>query len=69
MTSQAPDAGTSVTKSVAAAATNAGGANAEGTTAGDYKDEVTGEMVSKKWDTYPSSLNASKFRKLIRREI
>ena len=48
MTSQAPDAGTSVTTSVAKAVTNAGGETAGGSPAGEYQDELTGEMVSKR---------------------
>lgn len=45
MTSQAPDNATTVTKSVAAAA--AANANPGGEP-GQFKDEVTGEMVSKR---------------------
>jgi len=46
MTSQAPDNATTVTASVAEAAKNA--ANAGGSEAGSHRDEVTGEMVSKR---------------------
>lgn len=42
MSNQAPDASTSVTKSVAEAAV------AGTSEAGQYKDEVTGEVVSKR---------------------
>lgn len=44
MTSQAPDNATVTTESVVKAAEKAAG----GTEAGQYKDEVTGEMISKR---------------------